>query len=254
MPAPDAPTIATDSPGAMSNDTSCTIVSEPSGLLTRLVRFSALRTLSRIIGACALSIGFWVIALQDAAAADRTILVFGDSLSAAYGLRPEQGWVALLDKRLRSQGYGFTVVNASVGGETTSGGLQRLPRALELNKPQILILELGSNDALRGLPLGNAKDNLSKMVELGEKAGAKVLLVGMRIPPNYGPKYTADFVKMYADLSARHHVPLVPFLLESVALDGSRMQEDGLHPNALGEPAVLDTLWPQLVPLLRKDR
>jgi acyl-CoA thioesterase-1 len=213
-----------------------------------------LRTLSRIIGACALSIGFWVIALQDAAAADRTILVFGDSLSAAYGLRPEQGWVALLDKRLRTQGYGYTVVNASVSGETTSGGLQRLPRALELNKPQILVLELGSNDALRGLPLGNAKDNLSKMVELGEKAGVKVLLVGMRIPPNYGPKYTADFVKMYADLSARYRASLVPFLLESVALDSSRMQEDGLHPNALGEPAVLDTLWPQLVPLLKKDR
>lgn len=254
MPAPEAPTIATDSPEAMSNDTSCTIVSEPSGLLTRLVRFSALRTLSRIIGACALSIGFWVIALQNAAAADRTILVFGDSLSAAYGLRPEQGWVALLDKRLRAQGYGYTVVNASVSGETTSGGLQRLPRALELNKPQILILELGPNDALRGLPLGNAKDNLSKMVELGEKAGARVLLVGMRIPPNYGPKYTADFVQMYSDLSARYRLPLVPFLLESVALDPSRMQEDGLHPNALGERAVLDTLWPQLVPLLKKDR
>ncbi len=132
--------------------------------------------------------------------------------------------------------------------------MQRLPRALELNKPQILILELGSNDALRGLPLGGAKDNLSKMVELGEKAGARVLLVGMRIPPNYGPKYTADFVKMYADLSARYRAPLVPFLLESVALDSSRMREDGLHPNALGEPAVLDTLWPQLVPLLKKDR
>jgi acyl-CoA thioesterase-1 len=213
-----------------------------------------LRTLSRIIGACALSIGFWVIALQDAAAADRTILVFGDSLSAAHGLRPEQGWVALLDKRLRAQGYGYTVVNASISGETTSGGLQRLPRALELNKPQILILELGANDALRGLPLGNAKDNLSKMVELGKKASARVLLVGMRIPPNYGPKYTADFVKMYTDLSAQYRSPLVPFLLESVALDSSRMQEDGLHPNALGEPAVLDTLWPQLVPLLKKDR
>src|SRR6202030_1384980 len=121
LPAPEAPTIATDSPDAMSNDASCTIVSEPSGLLTRLVRFSALRTLSRIIGACALSIALWVIALQDAAAADRTILVFGDSLSAASGLKPEQGWVALLDKRLRAQGYGYNVVNASVSGETTSG-------------------------------------------------------------------------------------------------------------------------------------
>src|SRR5262249_1141143 len=230
------------------------IVSAPSGLLTRLVRFSALRTLSRIICACALSIGFWVIALHDAAAADRTILVFGDSLSAAYGLRSEQGWVALLDKRLLAQGYGYKVVNASISGETTSGGLQRLPRALELHKPQLVILELAANDALRGLPLGTAKDNLSKMVELAQNAGAQILLVGMRIPPNYGPKYTADFVQMYKDLSTRHHVPLVPFLLESVALDGSRMQEDGLHPNALGEPAVLDTLWPQLVPLLKKNR
>ena len=211
-----------------------------------------MRTLSRIIGACALSITFWVIALQDAAAADRTILVFGDSLSAAYGLKPEQGWVALLNKRLRTEGYGYNVVNASVSGETTSGGLQRLPRALDLNKPQILVLELGANDALRGLPLGNAKDNLSKMVELGEKADARVLLVGMRIPPNYGPKYTADFVRMYTDLSAQYRAPLVPFLLQSVALDGSKMQDDGLHPNALGEPAVLDTLWPQLVPLLKK--
>jgi acyl-CoA thioesterase-1 len=212
-----------------------------------------LRTLSRIICAWALSIGFWVIALQNAAAADRTILVFGDSLSAAYGLKSDQGWVALLDKRLRAQGYGYNVVNASISGETTSGGLQRLPRALELNKPEILVLELGANDALRGLPLAVAKDNLSKMVDLAQKARARVLLVGMRIPPNYGPKYTADFVQMYKDISTQQRVPLLPFLLESVALDSSRMQEDGLHPNALGEPAVLDTLWPQLVPLLRKD-
>jgi acyl-CoA thioesterase I len=160
----------------------------------------------------------------------------------------------LLDKRLRAQGYGYNVVNASISGETTSGGLQRLPRALELNKPQIMVLELGPNDALRGLPLSTAKDNLSKMVELGQKAGARVLLVGMRIPPNYGPRYTADFIQMYSDLAARYHLALVPFLLESVALNPSRMQEDGLHPNALGEPAVLDTLWPQLVPLLKKDR
>ena len=145
-------------------------------------------------------------------------------------------------------------MNASISGETTSGGLQRLPRSLELNKPQILILELGANDALRGLPLANAKDNLSKMVELGQSTGARVLLVGMRIPPNYGPKYTADFVRMYTDLSAQYRAPLVPFLLQSVALDSAKMQDDGLHPNSLGEPAVLDTLWPQLVPLLKKDR
>jgi acyl-CoA thioesterase-1 len=211
-----------------------------------------LRTLSRIIGACALSIGFWVIALQNAAAGDRTILVFGDSLSAAYGLRPEQGWVALLDKRLRTQGYGYDVVNASVSGETSSGGLQRLPRALQLHHPGILVLELGANDGLRGLPLTTTRENLIKMVELSKQAGARVLLVGMRIPPNYGPRYTADFARMFSDIATSRHLPLVPFLLQSVALDPGRMQDDGLHPNAQGEPAVLDTLWPQLEPLLKK--
>src|SRR5579872_3488577 len=204
FPAPEGPTMATDSPDAMSIDTSCTIVSGPSGLATCLVRFSALRTLLRIFSACTLGISFWVIALQNAAASDRTILVFGDSLSAAYGLKAEQGWVALLDRRLHSQGYGYEVVNASVSGETTSGGVQRLPRALELHRPQIVVLELGANDALRGLPLATTRDNLSKLVELATHAGARVLLVGMRIPPNYGPRYTAEFEKMYADISGRY--------------------------------------------------
>lgn len=245
--------MATDSPAAMSSVTSCTIVSEPSGLLTCLVRFSALRTLSRVMGACALGIGFWVIALQNAAASDRAILIFGDSLSAAYGLSPEQGWVALLDKRLRAQGYGYEVVNASISGETTSGGLQRLPRALELHKPQIVVLELGANDALRGLPLAQTKDNLDRMLQLVKREGARILLVGMRIPPNYGPRYGAEFERMYTDLAASYHLVLVPFLLESVALDSARMQADGMHPNARGEPAVLDTLWPKLEPLLKKN-
>jgi len=115
------------------------------------------------------------------------------------------------------------------------------------------VLELGANDALRGLPLATTRDNLSKLVELATHAGARVLLVGMRIPPNYGPRYTAEFEKMYADISGRYHLPMVPFLLQSVALDPTRMQEDGLHPNAKGEPAVLDTLWPTLEPLLKKN-
>ncbi len=144
-------------------------------------------------------------------------------------------------------------MNASVSGETTSGGLQRLPRALQLNRPQVLVLELGANDALRGLPLGLARQNLTRMVDLAKQAGARILLVGMRMPPNYGPRYTADFRQMYTDISTRYHLALVPFLLESVALDPSRMQDDGLHPNAKGEPAVLDTLWPQLEPLLQKN-
>jgi acyl-CoA thioesterase-1 len=178
--------------------------------------------------------------------------VFGDSLSAAYGLRPEQGWVALLDKRLKTQGYGYELVNASVSGETTSGGAQRLPRALLLHKPGIFVLELGANDGLRGLPLEATRANLKKMVTLAKEFGAQVLLLGMRMPPNYGPKYTADFMQMYHDLAAKESLRLVPFLLESVALDPARMQDDGMHPNASGEPYVLDTLWPQLEPMLKK--
>lgn len=187
-------------------------------------------------------------------ASDRTILVFGDSLSAAYGLRPEQGWVALLQKRLQDAQYAYEVVNASISGETTSGGLQRLPRALALHRPGILVLELGANDGLRGLPLGTTGGNLEKMIALAKESHAQVLLVGMRIPPNYGPRYTGDFAQMYHDIASREALPLVPFLLQSVALDPERMQGDGLHPNARGEPAVLDTLWPQLEPLLKKKQ
>jgi acyl-CoA thioesterase-1 len=193
------------------------------------------------------------MALQNAVASDRTILVLGDSLSAAYGIRPEQGWVALLTKRLQAQGYGYQVVNASVSGETTSGGLQRLPRALQLHKPGIVILELGANDGLRGLPLATTRDNLTKMVQIAQAAGARVLLVGIRIPPNYGPRYTDEFGRIFPDIANRYHLPLVPFLLQGVALDSTLMQEDGLHPNALGEPRVLDILWRQLEPLLKKS-
>ena len=185
-------------------------------------------------------------------ASDRTILVLGDSLSAAYGLRPEQGWVALLQQRLASEGHEYEVVNASISGETTSGGLQRLPRALALHKPGIMILELGANDGLRGLPLAVVAGNLEKMIALAKQSHARVLLVGMRIPPNYGQRYTSDFAQMYPQIASREGLPLVPFLLQSVALDPERMQGDGLHPNARGEPAVLDTLWPQLEPLLQK--
>jgi acyl-CoA thioesterase-1 len=144
------------------------------------------------------------------------------------------------------------VVNASVSGETTSGGLQRLPRALELHHPGLVMLELGANDALRGLPLATAKQNLSRMIELSQKAGARVLLVAMKIPPNYGPRYTADFAQMYADLAQTYRLAMVPFLLQDVALDQARMQEDGLHPNASGEPIVLNNVWPHLEPLLDK--
>jgi acyl-CoA thioesterase I len=193
------------------------------------------------------------IALQDAVASDRTILVFGDSLSAAFGLRPEQGWVALLETRLKTQGYGYEVVNASVSGETTSGGLERLPRALQLHHPGTVILELGANDGLRGLPLGSMHDNLAHMVQLARASGAHVLLVGIRMPPNYGPRYSDEFARVFPEVANQYHLPLVPFLLTGVALDPTRMQEDGMHPNAQGEPPVLDTVWPYLQPLLKKN-
>jgi acyl-CoA thioesterase I len=192
-----------------------------------------------------------LIGLQSAAAVPgRTILVFGDSLSAAHGLATEQGWVALLRGHLQAQGYGYRIVNASVSGETTSGGLERLPRALAMHEPRIVILELGANDGLRGLPVAAIRERLAEMIRLCERAGAKVLLLGIRLPPNYGPRYGDPFAAEYRELARQFHVPLVPFLLAGVALHPGLMQPDGLHPNARGEPVVLKNVWPYLEPLL----
>jgi acyl-CoA thioesterase I len=200
------------------------------------------------------AIGLFLFAVQgEAAAQNGTILVLGDSLSAAYGMKPEQGWVSLLQKRLQAQGYGYRVVNTSVSGETTSGGLQRLPRALNLHKPQIVIIELGGNDGLRGLPVSTTRQNLMKMVELSKAAGAEVVLAGMQMPPNYGPRYTKEFANAFGEVAERHKTVLVPFLLDKVAFEPGMMQEDGLHPTARAQPIVVDNLWPLLVPLLRKD-
>jgi acyl-CoA thioesterase-1 len=182
----------------------------------------------------------------------RTILVLGDSLSAGYGVRVEQGWVALLQGRLSAQGYEYRVVNASASGETTGGALARLPRALEKQRPAVVIVELGGNDGLRGLPIAEVRANFESIVRLSRQAGAKVLLIGMRIPPNYGPAYTQAFHELYVDLAARQRLPFVPFFLDGVALDDTLMQEDGLHPNAKAQPALLDQVWPMLKPLLKK--
>lgn len=209
-----------------------------------------MRTLSRVVCAWALGIGLWLITVQGAATQATPILVFGDSLSAGYGLRPGEGWVPMLQKRLQAQGYVTPVINASVSGETTGGGVQRLPRALQLHNPSLVILELGANDGLRGLPIPEARANLEKMIGIVRAAGAQILLIGMKMPPNYGPRYTTDFYQMYTDIAQRDHVPIVPFLLESVALDPSYLQADGLHPNARAASLILDTVWPQLVPLL----
>jgi acyl-CoA thioesterase-1 len=181
------------------------------------------------------------------------ILVFGDSISAGYGLaHVEQGWVALLQTRLKQQEYGYQVVNASVSGESTAGGLARLPRALMLHQPKIVILELGGNDGLRALPISQMRANLVRMIDLSTAAGAEVLLLGMRIPPNYGPDYTEQFRLCYTEVARDKKLPLVPFLLNDIALSPNLMQADGIHPNELGQPLLMANIWPSLKPLLRR--
>jgi acyl-CoA thioesterase-1 len=194
-----------------------------------------------------------MVAGSTAMAAEPVILVFGDSISAGYGLdRVDQGWVELLKTRLTAQGYGYQVVNASVSGETTAGGLARLPRALEVHHPKIVILELGGNDGLRALPIAQMRANLKEMVDLSMAAGAKVMLLGMRMPPNYGPDYTEQFRLTFSELADEKKLPWVPFLLNDIALVPKLMQDDQIHPNALGQPKLLDNVWPKLLPLLRK--
>jgi len=158
----------------------------------------------------------------------------------------------LLKTRLQSQGYGYQVVNASVSGETTAGGLARLPRALELHHPKIVILELGGNDGLRALPIAQMRANLTQMVTLATATGAKVLLLGMRMPPNYGPEYTKQFALAFSDLANEKKIASVPFLLTDIALSPNLLQGDDIHPNALGQPILLDNVWPALKPLLHK--
>jgi acyl-CoA thioesterase-1 len=181
------------------------------------------------------------------------ILIFGDSISAGYGLaHVDKGWAEMLRVKLKDEGYGYQVVNASVSGETTAGGLARLPRALALHHPQIVIIELGGNDGLRALPIDQMRANLAKMVDLSADMGARVLLLGMRIPPNYGPEFTEKFRSTFADVARDKKVPLVPFLLSDIALSPNLMQADGFHPNELGQPQLLANVWPGLKPILRK--
>jgi len=181
-----------------------------------------------------------------------TILVLGDSVSAGYGLANGEGWVALLQARLKAQGYGYRVVNASVSGETTTGGLARLPRALSVHRPDIVIVELGGNDGLRALPLETSRANLEKIIQASKTTGAKVLLLGMKIPPNYGPRYSSGFEQTFRDLARRYRLPFEPFFLEKIALQPGMMQADGIHPTAKAQPVMLDTVWPVLEPLLRR--
>ena len=181
----------------------------------------------------------------------RTVLVLGDSLSAAHNIPIESGWVSLLDARLSKMVPKAAAVNASISGETSLSGRNRLPALLQKYHPSVLVIELGANDGLQGLSLAALKDNLAAMIDLAQKAKIRVLLLGIELPVNYGPQYRDGLRAVYADLAKAKHTGLVPFLLDGVAMDPAKMQEDGLHPVASAEPQVLDTVWPQLAPLLR---
>lgn len=178
------------------------------------------------------------------------ILVFGDSLSSAYGLEPANGWVSLLQTRLESLGYSHRVVNASISGETTFGGATRLPAAIGSHHPDLVVIELGGNDGLRGLSLNQTGNNLRRMVATARESGARVLLLGIMLPPNFGRTFTEKFQRIYRDVAEENSLPLVPFLLQGVADRPEWMQPDGIHPNALGQPRILENVWERLLPLL----
>ena len=192
------------------------------------------------------------MAFAPGAFAERTLLVFGDSLSAAYGLSVDQGWVHLLGERIAGMRLDWRVVNASVSGETTAGGLRRLPEDLKRHKPAVVVIELGANDALRGQPVNGIRSNLEAMIRLVREAKAQPVLVGIMIPPNYGIDYAAEFRESYRRLATRDKVPLVPFLLEGLMQKPELFQADQLHPTAAAQPIMLDNVWPVVEPLLKK--
>ncbi len=200
-------------------------------------------------GMAALALVFFAMCAHSAS---KTVLVLGDSLSAEYGIARGAGWVNLLEKRLQREKIDATIINASISGETTSGGKARLPALLEQHRPTVIIIELGGNDGLRGLPLAAAEANLRDMITMAQKAKARALLVGMQIPPNYGRDYTDKFFGMYHKLSKESRVPLVPFLLEGVADRPQLLQTDRIHPQAEAQPIMLDNIWFQLKPLLAR--
>jgi len=198
-----------------------------------------------------LLLGLMVLFGSAVRAESPVILVLGDSLSAGYGIPVEKGWVSLLQRRLVERGFPYRVVNASISGDTTSGGLSRLPAALELHRPAIVVLELGANDGLRGQPPMAMSRNLSRMIERSRQAGARVLLAEMRIPPNYGPLYAQKFQATFGELAQHYAIPLIPFLLDGVAGNPALIQDDGLHPRAEAQPRILDNVWAVLEPALK---
>jgi acyl-CoA thioesterase-1 len=179
------------------------------------------------------------------------ILVFGDSISAAYGMDQELGWVHLLSERFKKDKTPYRFVNASVSGETTGGGLVRLPKTLDIHQPDIVIIELGGNDGLRGYPISKIQDNLLALTRAAKAAGAKVLLVGMVLPPNYGQRYTQAFEKLFTEIALNQQIPVLPFLLDGVSTSQELLQRDGIHPTEEAQPLLVDEIWPLLEPLLK---
>ena len=195
----------------------------------------------------------WILAAAPAHAASAPVLlVLGDSISAGYGLAAGQGWVHLLEERVRKEGHPYQVVNASISGDTTAGGRNRLPALLAQHHPRIVVIELGGNDALRGGNLDATRANLDAMVATVQAAGAKPLLVGMQLPPNYGSAYVRAFGQLFIDVAKARKIPVVPFVFEGFAEDLAQFQPDRVHPLASAQPRILDTVWPPLVPLLGK--
>lgn len=221
------------------------------GLMVRTLADGGARWL--VLGLLAATSVAWANKDTDSGAHDSpVILVMGDSLSAAYGIAVERGWVRLLAQRLEQEGVPARVVNASISGETTQGGVTRMPAELARSKPSVVILELGANDGLRGQSLDAMRDNLRQMIRLSKASGAKVLVLGMRIPPNYGPQYGERFHHTFDAVAGEARVPVVRFFLEKVALRPELIQADGLHPIAEAQPLLLETVWPALRPLLPK--
>ena len=183
-----------------------------------------------------------------------SIVVLGDSISAAYGIEARQGWVALLNENLQEQKLDYEVINASISGDTTAGGLARIGSILKKHQPEVVLVELGANDGLRGLSPKKMHDNLAQIIQRSQKSGAKVLLLSMRIPPNYGKRYTEMFYNVYPNLSAELSIPYVPFILQDVALIKELMQKDGLHPNAKAQPLIRDKVWLYLQKLLNVNK
>jgi acyl-CoA thioesterase I len=192
-----------------------------------------------------------IVSLMSMTAMAKSIVVLGDSISAGYGIEVQQGWVALLRHKLAEENASYEIINASISGDTTAGGLARIDKILATHQPEIVLVELGANDGLRGLSPKLMKDNLAEITRRAQKAGAKVLLLSMRIPPNYGKRYTEMVYGVYPQLSEELGVPYMPFILEDVALVKELMQPDGLHPNAKAQPMIADKVWLHLQPLLK---